>query len=43
VVQITGLSWAWMVPYGRSATPLQFTVSSADIVEPGNGGTPPTR
>ena len=42
-VQVTGLSWAWMVPYGRSSTPLQFTVTSSDIVEPSNGGIPPTR
>lgn len=42
-VQISGLSWAWMVPYGRGATPLQFTVTSADIVEANSTGIPPTR
>jgi len=42
-VQVTGLSWAWMVPYGRSATPLSITCTSSDIVEPNNGGVPPTR
>ena len=33
VVSATGLSWAWMVPLLRDATPLQFSVSSADIME----------
>jgi hypothetical protein len=33
VVSCTGLSWAWMVPLLRSATPMQFSVSSADIME----------
>jgi hypothetical protein len=33
VVSATGLSWAWMVPLLRSAAPLQFAVSSADIME----------
>jgi Flp pilus assembly protein TadG len=33
VVSASGLSWAWMVPLLRSATPLQFSVSSADIME----------
>lgn len=33
VVSATGLSWAWMVPLLRSATPMQFSVSSADIME----------
>ena len=33
VVSATGLSWAWMVPLLRSATPLTFAVSSADIME----------
>ena len=42
-VQVTGLSWAWMVPYGRDATPLSITCTSSDIVEPNNGGVPPTR
>jgi Flp pilus assembly protein TadG len=42
-VQVSGLSWVWMVPYGRSSTPLQFTVTSSDIVEPSNGGIPPVR
>jgi len=33
VVSASGLSWAWMVPLLRSATPLQYSVSSADIME----------
>src|ERR1035438_3199780 len=33
VVSATGLSWAWMVPLLRSAAPLTFAVSSADIME----------
>ncbi len=35
VVQVTAhdLSWAWMVPLLRSATPMKFTVSSADVME----------
>ena len=33
VVSATGLSWAWMVPLLRSAAPLTFSVSSADIME----------
>ena len=35
VVQITAhdLTWAWMVPLLRSATPLKFAVSSADVME----------
>jgi Flp pilus assembly protein TadG len=42
-VQVTGLSWAWMVPYGRSATPLQISATSVDIVEPNATGVPPAR
>ena len=33
VVSCTGLSWAWMAPLRRSSTPMQFSVSSADIME----------
>ena len=33
VVTADGLSWAWMVPLLRSAAPLQFAVSSADVME----------
>ena len=33
VVSASGLSWAWMVPLLRSAAPLQFSVSSADVME----------
>jgi Flp pilus assembly protein TadG len=33
VVSASGLSWAWMVPLLRSAAPLTFSVSSADIME----------
>jgi Flp pilus assembly protein TadG len=42
-VQVTGLSWAWMVPYARSATPLQISATSTDIVEPNSTGVPPAR
>src|ERR1039458_6838266 len=33
VVSATGLSWAWMMPLLRSAAPLTFSVSSADMME----------
>ena len=33
VVSANGLSWAWMVPLLRSSAPLEFAVSSADIME----------
>ena len=33
VVSCTGLSWAWMVPLLRSKAAMQFSVSSADIME----------
>jgi hypothetical protein len=33
VVSATGLTWAWMIPLLHSATPLQFSVSSADMME----------
>jgi Flp pilus assembly protein TadG len=33
VVSATGLSWAWMFPLLRDATPLSYSVSSADIME----------
>lgn len=33
VISASGLSWAWMVPLLRNAAPLQFAVSSADIME----------
>jgi len=42
-VQVTGLSWAWMVPYARSSTPLQISATSSDIVEPNSTGIPPSR
>lgn len=42
-VQVTGLSWLWMVPYGRSSTPLQISATSSDIVEPNSTGIPPSR
>lgn len=42
-VQVNGLSWAWMVPYGRDATPLQISATSSDIVEPTSNGVLPTR
>jgi hypothetical protein len=43
VVSATGLSWAWMVPLLRDAAPLQFSVSSADIMEATPIAGPPTR
>ena len=42
-VSVTGLSWLWMAPYGRSARPLRISAASADIVEPTTSGVPPTR
>jgi Flp pilus assembly protein TadG len=42
-VQVTGLSWVWMVPYARSSTPLQISATSMDIVEPNSTGVPPPR
>ena len=41
-VSVTGLSWAWMCPYARSSTPMQISVSSADLMEPTADGTVPT-
>jgi hypothetical protein len=43
VVSCTGLSWAWMVPLLRSTAPMQFSVSSADIMEATPIAGPPTR
>lgn len=43
VVSATGMSWAWMVPLMHSATPFQFTVSSADIMEASPLAGPPAR
>ena len=42
-VQVTGLSWIWMVPYARSSTPLRISATSSDIVEPNSTGIPPPR
>jgi Flp pilus assembly protein TadG len=42
-VQVTGLSWVWMVPYARSSAPLQISATSMDIVEPNATGVPPPR
>lgn len=42
-VQVSGLSWAWMVPYARSSAPLQISATSTDIVEPNSTGVPPPR
>ena len=33
VVSASGLSWVWMAPLLRSTAPLEFAVSSADIME----------
>lgn len=43
VVSATGLSWAWLVPLARSAVPLQFSVSSADLMEATPIAGPPPR
>ena len=45
VVEITAnnLTWAWMVPLLRSATPLSFYVSSADVMEGSPSTGAPTR
>jgi len=43
VVSANGLSWAWMVPLLRSSMPLQFSVSSADIMEATPVSGAPTR
>ena len=43
VVSATGLSWAWLVPLLRSVTPLQFSVSSADLMEATPVAGPPAR
>jgi len=40
-VQVSGLTWAWMVPYGRSATPLTIGATASDIIEQNNTGVPP--
>lgn len=42
-VSVNGFSWAWMVPYGRDATPLLISAASSDIVEPSATGVPPAR
>jgi Flp pilus assembly protein TadG len=44
IVQVTvaGLKYSWMIPLLRTATPLTFSVSSADIMEAQPNG-PPTR
>ena len=42
-VQVTGLSWVWMVPYARDSAPLQISATSMDIVEPNATGVPPPR
>ncbi len=42
-VSVNNFSWAWMVPYARSATPLLMTAISSDMVEPSPSGVPPTR
>ena len=42
-VQVSGMSWAWMCPYARDATALQYSASSSDIVEPSPNAIPPAR
>jgi hypothetical protein len=42
-VQVSGFSWAWMVPYARDSTPAQISAISMDIVEPNSSGVPPPR
>ena len=45
IIQVSAenLTWAWMVPLLRSAAPLNFSVSSADIMEASLNGIPPGR
>lgn len=45
VVQVSAnnLTYAWMVPLLRTSSPLQFSVSSADVMEPSPGGGIPAR
>lgn len=43
VVTAGGLSWAWLVPLLRNAAPLQFSVSSADVMEATPLAGPPQR
>src|SRR5579859_7480700 len=43
VVSANNLSWAWMIPLLRDATPLHFSVASADIMEGSPVGGPPAR
>jgi len=43
VVSASGMSWAWMFPLLRSASPLHFSVASADIMEASPLGGPPNR
>jgi len=43
VVAASGLSWAWLIPLLRDATPLQFAVASADIMEGSPVTGPPSR
>jgi Flp pilus assembly protein TadG len=45
VVQVTAhnLTWAWMVPLLRSSAPMNFSVSSADVMEASPNGIPPTQ
>ena len=43
VVSASGLSWAWMFPLLRSNAALQFSASSADIMEATPLGGPPAR
>jgi hypothetical protein len=33
VVTASGLSWVWLIPVLRNRAPMQFTVSSADLME----------
>ncbi len=45
IVQVSAnnLSWAWMAPLLRSTAPLQFSVTSADVMEASPNGIPPNR
>lgn len=43
VVSASGLSWAWMVPLLHGASPLEFSVSSAAIMEATPIGGAPAR
>jgi Flp pilus assembly protein TadG len=42
-VSVNGLSWAWMAPVMRSATPLSISAASSDVMEASPNGIIPPR